>query len=104
VVRRCTKRYCIALSKACLFPNVSSTGLTSRVFRIACGMSEQKTGVASKHLTFELAEKSATGKAAMGALAIFVPARRLLRSALGLMRLTQPPPLQRARSCIISRL
>ena len=50
---------------------------------------EMRTGVASKHLTFELAEKSATGKverrrlslfvAAMGPLAIFAPARRLLR-------------------------
>jgi uncharacterized membrane protein YcjF (UPF0283 family) len=62
-------------------------------------------------LTFELAEKSAIGKvegrwlrlfvAAMGALAIFAPAGRLVRYALDLMRLTQPP-LQRARSCIVA--
>jgi len=55
----------------------------------------------SKHLTFELAEKSATDKverrwlslfvAAMGALAIFAPARRLSRYGLDFMRLTQPP-------------
>ena len=53
----------------------------------------------------ELLEKSATGKverrwlslfvAAMGALAIFAPARRLLRYTLDFMRLTHP--LQRAR-------
>src|SRR5439155_17889496 len=49
----------------------------------------------ARHLTFELTEKSATRKverrwlglfvAAMGALAIFAPARRLLRYALDLM-------------------
>jgi hypothetical protein len=61
-----------------------------------------ENGVASKlrtsraeHLTFELAEESGTGKverrwlslfvAAMGALAIFTPARRLLRYALDFM-------------------
>jgi len=42
-------------------------------------------------LTFELAEKSATGKVE----------RRWLSYALDLMRLTQPP-LQRARSCILA--
>jgi hypothetical protein len=56
---------------------------------------------AARHLTFGLAEKSATGKverrwlslfvAAMGALPIFALARRLLRYALDFMRLTQPP-------------
>jgi hypothetical protein len=47
----------------------------------------------------------------MGPLAIFVPARRLLRYALDFMRLTRlreasawraQPPLQRARSCIVA--
>src|SRR5436190_2734647 len=51
--------------------------------------------VLRRHLIFKLAEKSATGKverrwlrlfvAAMGALAIFAPARRLLRYALDFM-------------------
>jgi hypothetical protein len=72
----------------------------------------EKTGIASKHLTFELAEKSATGKverrwlslfvAAMGALAIFAPARRLLRYALDLMHRSllrqSSPGLRRAGS------
>ncbi len=78
----------------------------SNIQSSSCSLGEQ-----DKHLTFELAEKSATGKverrwlslfvAAMGALAIFAPARRLLRYTLDLMRLTQPP-LQRARSCILA--
>src|SRR5947208_12080820 len=68
----------------------------------------RENGVASKP-----AEKSATGKverrwlslyvAAMGALAIFAPARRLARYAFDFTRLTQPS-LRRARSCIVSRL